>query len=214
MRRFSRRTTITERINLKAAMDEPRARASGSGGGGAGVTALRALIRAIDGLNERVGRAVAWLALLLVLITAYDVLMRYMFRISYVFITELEWHLFAILFLVGAGYTYLHDGHVRVDIFYAQMTARRRALIDVVFSVFFLFPTCIMLVKTSMPFVLASYAVLEGSPDPGGLPARFVVKAAMPVGFAFLALQGVSELIKKTFVLLGRADALGLEGKG
>jgi TRAP-type mannitol/chloroaromatic compound transport system permease small subunit len=171
---------------------------------------LRFVIRAIDGINERVGRAVSWLALVLVLITAYDVLMRYLFRTSYVFIAELEWHLFAILFLVGAGYTYLHDGHVRVDIFYAQTTPRRRALIDVIFTVFFLFPMCIMLVRTSLPFVGASWAVLEGSPDPGGLPGRFLVKAAIPVGFLFLALQGVSELIKKLFILLGREDELGI----
>ena len=183
---------------------------SGVRPGAPGVRVIHTVIRTIDAINERVGRAVSWLALLLVLITAYDVLMRYLFRTSYVFIAELEWHLFAFLFLVGAGYTYLHDGHVRVDIFYAQSTRRRRALIDVVFTVFFLFPMCFMLIRTSIPFVAASWAVLEGSPDPGGLPGRLVVKAAIPVGFLFLALQGVSELIKKTFILLGREEELGI----
>jgi TRAP-type mannitol/chloroaromatic compound transport system permease small subunit len=166
---------------------------------------LRAFSRGIDAVNGFVGRAGRSLTLLMVLVTTVDVVMRYVFRTSFVFVQELEWHLFAVLFLIVAGYAHLKRDHVRVDIFYARMSPRGRAVVDLVCGVLFLFPTCFLLVWTSMPFVKASVAVLEGSPDPGGLPARYLLKIAIPVSFALLALQGMSELIKNF-------DALSQEG--
>ena len=165
---------------------------------------VRALIRRIDVLNDWVGRAMSWLALLLVVVTTYDVVSRYLFRKSFVFIQELEWHLFAVLFLVAAGYTHLKGDHVRVDIFYARMSPRNRAWIDLVLGVLFLFPTCFLLIWTSIPFVVASVKVLEGSPDPGGIPGRFLLKAVIPLGFILIALQGFSETIKDLFRVLGK----------
>lgn len=158
---------------------------------------LRTLAGLIDGLNDRVGRGVRLLALLMVVVTTYDVFMRYVFRQSFVFVQELEWHLFAILFLVGAGYTHLKGSHVRVDLFYARLSPRRQAAVDIAGTLVLLFPTCFLLVSTSLPFVAFSFAVLEGSPDPGGLPARFALKAMIPLGFGLLGLQGLSELIKR-----------------
>ena len=157
---------------------------------------LRALSSRIDTLNDWVGRAIRLLTLLMVLVTTYDVLMRYVFRQSFVFIQELEWHLFAVLFLIAAGYTHLKGDHVRVDIFYARMSPRAKAMVDLVCGVFFLFPMCFLLVWTSIPFIKASIAVLEGSPDPGGLPGRYLFKLAIPVGFILLGIQGLSELVK------------------
>lgn len=167
---------------------------------------LRAVSRVVDVVNDRVGRAVRLLSLLLVAVVTFDVLMRYAFRISYVFIQELEWHLFAVLFLVAAGYTHLKGDHVRVDIVYARMSPRTRAWIDLVGGLLFLFPTCFLLISTSIPFIRVSLTFLEGSPDPGGLPARYLLKMAIPAGFGLLALQGLSELVKN-FVALQ-------EGKG
>ena len=135
---------------------------------------LSAIVRGIDRLNEKVGRYVAWLTLILVLVTTYDVVMRYLFDITFVFIQELEWHLFAVLFLIAAGYTHLKGDHVRVDIVHARLSPLTRAWIELVFGVLFLFPTCFLLIWTSIPFVLNAWAVLEGSPDPGGIPARYV----------------------------------------
>lgn len=169
---------------------------------------LRATSRWIDALNERVGRGVAWLSLLMVLLTTYDVIMRFVFRISYVFIQELEWHLFAIIFLMAAGYTLRHEAHVRVDIFYARMSPRRRAWIDFIGGFVFLFPTCVLIILTSQTFVVSSFAVLEGSPNPGGVPARFFLKAAIPAGFILVALQGISQTIKSLLKLCGK------EGEG
>ncbi|MBI2878912.1 MAG: TRAP transporter small permease subunit [Candidatus Rokubacteria bacterium] len=170
-----------------------------------------ALIRWIDAVNDRVGRAASWLTLLMVIITTYDVVMRYLFRTSFVFIQELEWHLFAILFLVVAGYTHLKGDHVRVDIFYARTSPRKRAWIDLVCSVLFLFPTVFLLVWTSIPFVINSIAVLEGSPDPGGIPGRFVLKAMIPFGFVLVGLQGISETLKNLLRLAGKDVVIGKE---
>lgn len=165
---------------------------------------VRAVIGWIDAVNDRVGRATSWLTLLLVVVTTYDVISRYLFRKSFVFIQEAEWHLFAIMFLVAAGYTHLKGDHVRVDIFYARMSPRRKAWVDLIFGLLFLFPTVFLIVWTSIPFVSASVKVLEGSPDPGGIPGRFLLKAVIPLGFILIGLQGISETIKTVFVALGK----------
>lgn len=162
-----------------------------------------ALSHRIDAVNDWVGRSFRLLTLLMVLVTTVDVLMRYVFHTSYVFVQELEWHLFAVLFLVAAGYTHLKGDHVRVDIFYARMSPRAKALIDLAGSLVFLFPTCFLLVWTSFPFIRASVGVLEGSADPGGLPGRYLLKMAIPVGFMLLGLQGISELVKNVGALRG-----------
>jgi TRAP-type mannitol/chloroaromatic compound transport system permease small subunit len=166
---------------------------------------LRAASRAIDTLNAWVGRSMRGLTLLMVLVTTYDVVMRYVFRQSFVFVQELEWHFFAVLFLLTAGYAHLKGDHVRVDIFYARMSARGKAMVDLVCGILFLFPTCFLLVATSVPFVRASWSVLEGSPDPGGLPGRYLLKLAIPVGFILLGLQGLSETVKNLDTLQRRA---------
>lgn len=165
---------------------------------------LLAVSRVIDRINDRVGRSIRLLTLILVIVTAYDVLMRYAFRTSFVFIQELEWHLFAVLFLVAAGYAHLKGDHVRVDIFYARMSPGAKAVVDFVCGVLFLFPTCFLLIATSIPFIKASVGVLEGSPDPGGLPARYLLKMAIPIGFLLLGVQGISELVKNFAALRGR----------
>jgi TRAP-type mannitol/chloroaromatic compound transport system permease small subunit len=168
------------------------------------VEGLRRISRAVDWVNDRVGRGIRILTLLLVLLTTFDVVMRYVFRISFVFVQEAEWHLFAVLFLVAAGYTHLKGDHVRVDIIYARMPARRQALVDVLGTLIFLFPTCFLVVVSALPFVRASFGVMEGSPDPGGLPARYLLKACIPVGFSLLALQGISQLVKNLDTLQAR----------
>jgi TRAP-type mannitol/chloroaromatic compound transport system permease small subunit len=161
----------------------------------------------VDAVNDRVGRSVRLLTLLLVLVTTADVVMRYLFRTSFVFVQEAEWHIFAVLFLLAAGYAHLKKDHVRVDIIYARQSDRTKAVTNLIGGLLFLFPTCFLLINSSIPFVVASIGVLEGSPDPGGLPGRFVLKAVIPVGFLLLALQGVSELIKDFDALRSREAA-------
>ncbi|NIO08016.1 MAG: TRAP transporter small permease subunit [Deltaproteobacteria bacterium] len=170
----------------------------------AGSSLFLTLARWIDRLNDHVGRAVAWLTAVLVAVTTADVALRYVFNTSFVFVQELEWHLFAVIFLCAAGFTHLKDGHVRVDIFYSRFSPQHRAWVNFVFALLFLFPTCFLLIKTSLPFIERSWLVLEGSPDPGGLPARYILKTAIPIGFFLLALQGVSQTIKNAHLLFGK----------
>ena len=170
---------------------------------------LKKICRIIDTANEWTGRAVAWLILVMVLIIVYDISMRYFFRISSGTLEELEWHLFSLLFLFGAAYTLKHDAHVRVDIFYHSrwMNERRRALIDMLGALFMLMPFCIVVIAYSWTFVSRSYAMGEGSPDAGGLPHRFLLWAAIPVGFTLLVMQGVSQMLHALLVLTGYDDS-------
>ncbi len=154
-------------------------------------------------LSELSGRLVAWLVLLLVLLISYDVAMRYLFQGGSVALQELEWHLFALIFLLGAAYTLKHDGHVRVDVFYQnRMGVRGRAWVDLLGSIFFLLPFCLLVILSSWPFVQDAWQFHEASPDPGGLPARWLLKAAIPLGFLLLLLQGMAQAIRNLLTLL------------
>ncbi len=153
---------------------------------------LKMFSRWIDALNEWVGRGVAWVTLALVVVIFIDVVMRYLFNTSFVFTQELEWHLFGFIFLIGAGYTLLHDGHVRVDIIYQRLGIKGRAWINLLGVIFFLIPGCLMVMTTSWKFALNSFMIMEGSPDPGGIPFRFIVKGFIPAGFFLLLIQGIS----------------------
>jgi TRAP-type mannitol/chloroaromatic compound transport system permease small subunit len=168
------------------------------------MNALRILSRAIDQLNDRIGRATAWMTTGMVLLTAYDTFMRYGFQRGNIGLQELEWHLFGAVFLLGAGYTLKEDAHVRVDIFYTRLNERKRAWINLVGSLIALLPFCALVIWSTKAFVLNSWAIREFSPDPGGLPARYVLKALIPVGFFLVALQGVSEAVKSFLIIAGK----------
>ena len=154
---------------------------------------------------EFTGKLVSWLVLVMVLLVCYDVAMRYFFLSGSVALQEMEWHLFSLIFLVGAAYTLKHDDHVRLDILYESkfMNNERRAWINLLGSLFLLIPFCILIIATAWPFVYQSYIHLEGSPDPGGLPYRWILKASIPLGFTLLLLQGISDIVKNLNVILG-----------
>jgi len=164
---------------------------------------LQACSRWIDRMNAWVGWVVAWVTLELVLVVFTDVVMRYVFRTSFVFTQELEWHLFAFIFLIGGGYTLLHDGHVRVDIIYQKLGFKARAWVNLLGVLLLLIPGCLLIIITSWSFVYTSWAILEGSPDPGGTPLRFLLKACIPAGFLLLLLQGVSLGIHSALQIAG-----------
>ncbi len=164
---------------------------------------IKLLCHWIDSLSQWVGRGVAWVTLGLVLVVFIDVVMRYLFNTSFVFTQELEWHLFGFIFLIGAGYTLLHDGHVRVDIVYQRLGFKGRAWVNFVGVLLFLIPGCIMVITTSWKFTATSFAMLEGSPDPGGIPFRFILKGCIPVGFTLLLLQGLSLGMHSLMQILG-----------
>ena len=167
---------------------------------------LDKITNGIDSVNRRLGEAVAWLTLAMVLLTTVDVIMRYVFNTGAVWVQEMEWHLFGVVFLMAAGYALLTDAHVRVDIFYARLSPRGRAWVDLLGTLLLLFPVCALVIWSSHKFLTNSWGFQEGSPDPGGLPARWLIKSVIPLGFVFVTLQGASEALKNLKVLLRREE--------
>ena len=163
---------------------------------------ITAGLRVIDALNEFVGNAVSWLTTVMVLVVCYDVLTRYVLKESSVAVQELEWHLFSIIFLIGAAFTLKHDRHVRVDLFYIKFSPRAKAWVDFLGSLFFLIPFALLVIWASQNFVGNSFHMHETSPDPGGLPARYLLKAAIPAGFVLLLLQGLALAIRSLMTAL------------
>jgi len=163
---------------------------------------LLTLSRAIDWLNDRVGRAVLCLVLVMVLVSAGNAISRYALNLSSNAWLELQWYLFAAVFLLCAGYTLLHNEHVRIDVVSSRLSHRTRAWIDVFGTLFFLLPMSICILWLSWPIFLKAWLSGEISSNAGGLirwPARLLV----PVGFLLLTAQGISELIKRIAFLRG-----------
>ena len=167
--------------------------------------------RVVDRVTSRLGRFISWMALLMVLIGAYNAIARYLGRFIGVNLSsnlylELQWYLFSLIFLLGAGYALKENAHVRVDVIYGRLEARARAWINVVGSVLMLIPFSIFVLWVSWPSIRNSWAVREASPDPGGLP-RYPLKAVIIVAFVLLLAQGVAELLKDLGVLRKGDDA-------
>ena len=153
---------------------------------------LVCLARSLDTLNEQVGRVVSWAALLMVLVQFFVVLMRYAFGVNSLFLQETIVYLHASLFLLGAGYTLHHGGHVRVDIFYRAASQRTKALVDLGGVLLFLLPVCGLLAFASWDFVAQSWAVREGSVETSGIPLVYLLKTLILIFCALMALQGLA----------------------
>ena len=165
---------------------------------------LKKISQLIDALNEKTGLFAAWLTTLMVITVVYDVVMRYGFKKGNIAVQEMEWHIFAVVFLIGAAYSLKKDAHVRVDILYTKLSPKKRAWVDLLGTFIFLIPFSIMVIYSTTTFIESSWAVREVSPDPGGLPARYILKAMIPVGFVLLILQGISQAIKNLLVITGK----------
>ena len=122
--------------------------------------------------------------------------LRYIFNFSSASLYELEWHFFAIIFLLGSSITLQNDQHVRVDVFYNKLSNKKKEIVNLTGNIFFLLPFSSIIFYTSLPFVEDSLKILESSPDPGGLPYRFIIKLVIPLSFLLLALQGTINIIK------------------
>lgn len=149
----------------------------------------------ISTINEWVGRTVSWLTFLLVLLVCFDVVFRYLFNDTEAWIMELEWHIFALIFLLGAGFAFKHDRHVRVDLFYSNFSKKDQALLNMIGGLLFLIPWCVMIVIASFKYANVSFQINEVSPDPGGLPARYIIKFAITLGGLLLLLQAIANTI-------------------
>jgi len=163
--------------------------------------------RRIDHFSEWSGRVLYWLTLGMVGIGAFNAIARYLDRYTGLGLSsnmwiELQWYLFSLVFLLGAAYTLKDDAHVRVDVLYTQLSRKGKAWVNLLGTVLFLMPFCAVILWMSIPFVSNSWAILEMSPDPGGLP-RYPIKTVIPLALVLLMVQGASILIREVAVLRG-----------
>jgi TRAP-type mannitol/chloroaromatic compound transport system permease small subunit len=168
------------------------------------VASLRNFAVLIDGLNERIGRTLAWLTLGMVLLQFVVVVMRYVFGIGSVIAQEAIVYMHSTVFLAAAAYTLLHNGHVRCDIFYSDASPNTRALVDLIGVFLFLLPMCVMIFWVSWPYVANAWAVLEGSPEGRlGIPGVFLLKTLILVFAVLMALQAMSMAVHAGLRLAG-----------
>lgn len=149
----------------------------------------------LESLIDWIGRGTAWLCLGMVVLVAINVILRYLFRIGPVSLQELEWHLMSPIALIGMSYALRHGDHVRVDIFFERFGRTLQEFIDLMAAIVTVI-VAIIVVKLSLGFVQQAYTIGEGSPDPGGLPYRFLLRAFIPLGFALLAVQAFAQAIR------------------
>lgn len=164
---------------------------------------LLAFSRLIDGLNTVVHKTVMWLVLVAILVSAGNAISRKLFSLSSNAFLEMQWYLFSAVFLLAAGYTLLRGEHIKIDLIYGRLTRRQQVWIDVIGTIFFLFPFCFFTIYFVWPLVIDKYLSGERSPNAGGL-IYWPAWALIPAGFGLLGLQGVSELIKRIAFLTGK----------
>lgn len=151
---------------------------------------------AINRFSGVLGNITAVLFLLLLLNVFYDVIMRYLFNDVSIGMQEMEWHLFATIFMLGIPYTLYKEGHVRVDIIYDNLDARKQAWIDLLGTLILLIPFTVLVIKYGIDFTMESYELGERSGDPGGLPYRWIIKAVIPFAFVTITISGIGLLLK------------------
>ena len=164
------------------------------------------MVRSFHQIIRFFGHLSAFFCFLLVLLVSSDALIRYFFNVSYSWVIELEWHLFSFVFLFGIGYALAEDRHVRVDVFYNKFNPARKVLIDILGHMIFLIPWALLILFTTWKFVLNSIIIAEGSPNPDGLPFRFIVKSAIMLGYILLLLQALTSIFQRFLLLRQKGD--------
>ena len=170
---------------------------------GVALKVLEQFVRGADAINRRIGQLVAWLTLGCVLTCFTVVVLRYAFNMGYTWLQELYVWQHAFAFMIGAGYTFLIRGHVSVDVLYTKMSARRKAWVDIMGTVVFLLPWLVVLAYTSAPLLLSSWFIGEGSAQPGGMPAVYLLKSVIWVFCAVVGLQGLALIARRILFLRG-----------
>lgn len=164
---------------------------------------MNRLIALLDRLAEHTGRLVAWLTYAMLLLMVLIVVLRYGFKLSFTALSEGALYLFAMLFMLGAAYTLKHDDHVRVDVFYRRLSPRGQAWVNLLGTLLFLFPVMGLILWLATDYVLASWALHEGSREPGGLPFVYLLKSLLWVMPGLMILQGLAEVLRAIAVLRG-----------
>ena len=167
---------------------------------------LLPLARVLDALSKHLGHLLAWLTLLMVLVTTIIVLQRYVFGLSFIWMQESVTYMHGILFMAAAGYTLWVDGHVRVDVFYRTASEKRKALVDFLGTYFLLFPVMFLIIDTGLPYIEFAWSVREGSKETSGIQAIYLLKSVI-LAFAYLMiLQGIAIAIHRAALLTGLED--------
>lgn len=165
---------------------------------------LAGAVRFCEAISEWTGRLIAWLALLMVLVTFVVVVLRYGFNLGWIAMQESVTYLHAMVFMIGAAYTLKHDGHVRVDIFYREMSPRAKAWVNLLGTLFLLLPVCIFIFYQSWSYVAESWRLHESSPDAGGLPFVYLLKTNIILLCLLMPIQGLALALRSVLVLQGR----------
>ena len=168
---------------------------------------LRACVHYIDNFPDRCGRLLAWLVLAMALLTTVVVVLRYGFNTGSIMAQEAVTYMHGCLFMLGAAYALKSGAHVRVDIFYRNFSERGRAWVNSLGGIVFLMPLCAFIGVSSWSYVTESWAILETSPEPGGIPAVFLLKSLLPLMAVNLFLQGLAETLRSTLVLVDEPGA-------
>jgi TRAP-type mannitol/chloroaromatic compound transport system permease small subunit len=168
---------------------------------------LERLSRAIEAVNLVIGEVVLWLAVAMVTVQFTNVVLRYVFGITFITMQESVIYMHGTLFMLGAGYTLLYNGHVRVDIFYGAASPQKKALIDLIGTVLLLVPMCVLLIVVSDRFVANSWAIREGPMFVGGLRIVYLYKTLVPIFAGLLLLQAVALALRSILVLAGAAES-------
>ncbi|MBK8506344.1 MAG: TRAP transporter small permease subunit [Saprospiraceae bacterium] len=166
------------------------------------------ILNLIERCSLFTGKVASWITTFLVFLICTDVFMRYFLNESHVWVSELECHLFAAVFLLGSAYALNKDAHVRVDLFYANFSELKKAYVNLFGVILFLIPWCLIVIRASFKYARNSYMINETSPDPGGLPALWIVKCLIVLSFVLLLLEALSLSIKSAEVILGRRVAI------
>lgn len=159
-------------------------------------------------INEAAGKLASYFTAALVLLIGVDVLARYLFDTTFIWVLELEIYFFAIIFLLGAGYAFKHDRHVRVDVFYANWSIKRKAWVNLLGGLFFLLPWCVVILQVAYRYAAYSFSINESSAQQGGLPFLYILKFIIFLGFVLLTLQAVASIIKSVAILNNHSETL------
>lgn len=165
---------------------------------------MHKVINFLDWVGEKIGSLVSWLSVMLAIVIGLDVIIRYVFQFTNVWMVETEVYLFGMLFLLASGYTFKHEKHVRVDVFYSKLSKKGKAWVDLFGGICLLIPWCYVVIVSSWYYALSSFLIGETSAQTGGLPALYVLKFCITIGFVFLLLQGVSHILKSIQIIVNK----------
>lgn len=165
---------------------------------------MRKTLAILEGINERAGILISWSTLFMVILICTEVVLRYLFNRSLIWMVELEIYLFAFSFLLAAGYAFKHDKHVRVDLFYTKFSPKKKAYINLIGGLLFLIPWCIISIIGCLKYANISWRIGEVSQQAGGLPMVYLLKYSIALGFVLLLIQGVASVLRSILVIQGK----------